>query len=719
MTSLSDAAWRAHQKTLVEETRAQGDEWASHRAELTNNAYRVRVAGLKPEVWLELILWSCLHGGWVIEGMAIFERLMKMKDEDRWTPLSWRSLVSDEPKDSRDWEKVEYLFNNWAPSSIDPPDRPSPISVQRTISSELVNAYIDASISTLRVSREMHGRSASQVVEFLGRTQEFLHRSGLSLGAGSWDAIILRLFDLKDDMLCDVKLFDKIMRLSPTIGQEIAAQNTRGLPEYVFDGSAGILGLFHRALKSRIRAADVEGALRLFTSLQERADENKRQSIVDFLERQEVFANADGELDGNLFTENYSRIEYPGFDVQIPAITLGPFLDLIVDAKAYDFGKWLLYSDEIDGPVIPERLYGDPALTPALIRFATETNDKVLLASLVKARADAAKEDEPTLPRNVLQSFLDSQISLRRWDAAIRILRHMKNTFGFSWNTATLSRMILAMLLRVRQNSEDGSASQHERNLIRRIINDMVHGKYERRGERPNWAQEQIDNLLIVLATVNDKWAHYCFAPRPIDGYRVFTLPSKAFNFTLEGVVDAYGSLAGRQLVDRFWSEAIREAQATEKLGDKQATQPPYSSFGSQLPHFLRRQRTVVQITEEPPRQVIMYGGLRPDLLTIRIVLREAMAELASNGNPDQGGQEVQHIRDADIVSQDPYPNETAIASMDSNTDTVVWAVQRLQHLGMIPDDIYQELQDGLTADKLESILKANPGLLSQDNDDV
>lgn len=717
LTSLSDAAWRAHEKSVVEEAKRVGSDSVSLRPEIPGSAYRVRVTGLKPEVWLELILWSCLRGEWAEEGMKILEKLHATQDQYQWSPLSWRSLVSTQPSVTREWERVEYLFNNWTVSSMDLSEPIVPVSVQRTVSSEVVNAYVDASVSMLRLSAGDRGRSHSQTVQFIGRMQQFLARSSLGLGAGSWDAIIMRLFDLHDNRIYSPNIFDRVIRLSPKMGQEIAASNVGSLPDYVFDGTAAIFGLFHRALHYRIQNADVEGALRLFAALQERADDNKRQSVVDFLQKHSLFTEEGDQASTGQFTNNLANIEYPAFYVQIPPTILGPFIELVTDAKAYDFGRWLLYSEEIDGPIVPESLYGDASITPALVRFAAETGDKVLLSRLVKIRAASAKGNEPTLPMKVLQSFLESQINLVRWPAAVKILQHLRDLYGLGWNVVTLCHLVRVSLLQVRRTETAEDVAKGTFGRARGLFRHLVRGDYEKRGAKPEYLQEQIDNLLVVLACIGEGWTGFSVNTQTVTGYRVFNLPSKAFNLVLEGVVDAYGSQSGRHLIGIFWNRKTRAAQSRESESDRRATDPPFSSFGQTLPPNIRRQRTEIRFPGSSQTRFTMYGGLRPDLMTIRIVLKKAIGEFSREAD-----EKTEIISpQSSLAASAAEPAESEADELDNKQDsaidsspagTVVWASRCLKRLGMTTEDIGEELRQSLPERQLQSILKKAPDLL-------
>lgn len=711
LTSLSDAAWRAHEKVVVEEAKAKGGAHVSVRPEIPGTAYRVNVAGLRPEVWLELILWSCLHGGWILQGAAILRAAYDERGGPgvrKWRPLSWRSLVDYVERD-QDWDELEYLFNTRKPSARDETHQSTTISVRRTISSEVVNAYVDALLSTVRLSVGERGAAPGLVLGHLETLHKFLGRSGLALETGSWDAVVLRFLDIQEAVISQRHNFDRLIGLSPRMGEELQPDRTLPLPAYVLDGSAAVLGLFHRALRSRIHAGDVNGALRLFESLQTLADKNKHQSVVDFIQKQRVLGNSRAEPADGMFTNNFSGIEYPAFDVQIPSTILGPFLELITDAKAYDFGKWLLYSDEIDGPVLLEQHYGDPAVTPALVRFAAETNDTVLLSKLIQARSLQAQAGEPTMPRNVLLSFFESQVNLRRWDAAVRILEYMKDTQYAYWNFVSIAYVIRIMLLHVRGAEAGDQDSIQNLARAKTLLSNMVQGKYERKGERPHHVQDQIGLLLTMLSTLDRTWTEYCLNLQPLQGVYSFNLTAKAFNLVLDGVVDAYGSVAGRRLLGVFWSHSIRDAQ---KIGRRRSLDEAGEHIMTRfVPRILDRpgrKRTVIKIPGRPEEEVIIYGGLSPDLMTIHTIFFKAVQELK------QGGALADHS--TGLVSNLSPPDLESDTDEDEDIDLspsgmIVWAIRCFRSMRMADEDIRDELDKALSEDEVSRIREQIPAL--------
>jgi hypothetical protein len=681
LTSLSDAAWRAHEKVVVQEAKAKGGDYASLRPEIPGMAYRIHIAGLRPEVWMELILWSCLHGGWVIDGVNILRMLSLEPPERQWRSLAWRTLAPAEGSKDNDWDKFDYIFNTQAHSEIIKPGSKSVAQIHRTISSEVVNAFIDATLSIIRPTYEHMGVPPVQAIRHLRQMKKLLDRSRLPLSTGSWDAVLVRFFDQQPFVTDHSSHFQRLIALSPVMGEELHAANGQNLPDYVMDPSAAVLGLFHRALLSRVNTGEVEGAFGLFQALQERADSNKHQSIVDFLSKQQLEREDSSRSTDDLFSSYFSGIDYPAFDLQIPATILGPFLDLVTDAKAYDFGKWLLHSYDLDGPVIPERLYGDPALRPALIRFAAETGDSNLLNKLISTQSDLAKPGEPTLPQNVLQSFLNSQVNLKRWDAAERILHHMGRRYAY-WSTINLAHVARIMLSEFRSPLSHESDSDFERAKV--LFSKMVRGKHKRAMAKYD---EQVAMLVTMLASLDPYWANYCLNLDCVDGFYNFDLPTKAFNLALEGVVNAYGSATARRILGLFWPHSVRFAQRADRMSFDEGTDEPTPST-RYVPELGRveRKRQVIRIRGQRELDVVIYGGLRPDLMTIRIIFRKALEELREETSVREPPGFAASYADLAHESDDRNRLDLTASGM------VVWAVRCLRAQHMADEDILAEL---------------------------
>ena len=693
LVSLSDAAWRAHAKLVVDEFKAKGRTYESLRPEIPGMAYRVHVDGLRPEVWLELILWSCLRGGWILEGASILSAVTAQKVPRMWKPVSWRTFSPDASPKIEDWEKLQYMFSTHKISSLRDSHPTPTASINRTISSEVVNAYVDALLSTVRVGVGDRGAGLGEVIAYLSTFQRFLKRSMLSLGAGSWNAIILRLVDTQDSVLHQPKNLEQLVSLAPALGEDLSSRNVQDLPPYVLDGSALVLGLFHQALRAKIRAGDIRGSLRLFEFLQMLADKNKRNSVVDFWQKWRFKDSKD-----ELFTSNYSGVDYPALDVQIPATILGPFFDLVCNAKAYNFGKWLLYSDEIDGPVLPKHMYGDHAILPALVRFAAESQDKDLLSALVRIRVSHQDgDDSSTSPKGVLLSFLDSQINLRRWDAAIRVLQRMRE-FGYSCSVHSFANLGRAMLMTCNGANSIGDDSTNDGDQAKELFSNVLKGEYEEEA-RYEATQKRMTQIMTIIAMIDEKWAQFCKQLLPLPKFDTVALGAQAFNPVLEGIVESYGSVMGRRILGLFWSHAVRDSQ---KAGERRSTDASGEFIlrggrRSQMEDVDRR-RAILHLPGDHGK-TILYGGLQPNVMTIRIILNKTIEEYKQAGKPEPA------------VSE-----EVSEGINKSHLGMIAWATRCLPQLGMAKDDLREEIKEKLSGELLADVETKLPDLFQGDN---
>ncbi|KAK5240072.1 hypothetical protein LTR16_011143, partial [Cryomyces antarcticus] len=136
------------------------------------------------------------------------------------------------------------------------------LRVERTISSEVVAAYVDALISTLRVGVGKRGTVPGTILLRIKLLKAFLEDFRMGLGNSSWDAIIVRFVESQGiDIERDPGMMEGILDLSPSFGQELESVNAplelyppSLTPTYVLDGSAAALGLLHRTLRAYIEA---------------------------------------------------------------------------------------------------------------------------------------------------------------------------------------------------------------------------------------------------------------------------------------------------------------------------------------------------------------------------------------------------------------------------------------------------------------------------------
>lgn len=709
LTSLSDAAWRAHEKMIVEEAKARGGDYAALRPEIPGSVYRVHVAGLRPEVWMELILWSCLHGGWIEEGAEILASLAA--PSSKWEVLSWREyedmVAANAHGTKNPWNDLEYMFKTRAATARDAPREPA-LEVTRTVSAEVVNAYIDALVTMVNVGVGERGIQVEYVVEQLRKLKILLHKQGKrsTLSTGSWDSLVIRIVESRGIVTeHDSGIVRALVQLSPGLGQGLESKNTRDLPDYVLDGSLAMQGLLHRALHGQIMAGSFEGALEVFNKMQTRTDVDKRKSLSSFMEGKQPLLRSLAR--GEMFTSNLTGIEYPAFDLQIPSTTLGSFLELATDAKAYDFGRWLLYNDDVDGPVIDESLYRDPHVQPAVIRFAAEAADNKLLSRF---------RDLAAIQRTSLRSMFDSQINSMRWDAATRILQYLSDSPGRTWSTQNVANVIRVMLLQVPGATEGDDKCQKSLERARTIVSDICLRRYDGSKAAHRKRLTPVQNLLAVLSALNGPWQSFCSDYRERWRHQEFMLPTKSFNTVLEGVVEAYGSAAGRRVLGIFWPYSSRRAyDAPSKLGRSRRSRMAMSKYRPTALESVKRQRIVIPVLgrDGSRRQnLVVYGACQPNTATIMLILRKALEELQSASDADVS---TEH---KDVAEIDRAGSRVELVDV-SPRGMVKWGVQRLAELHSVEGMIVSQIDQVLSEVGMEHLRKQLPKIIEDVESEV
>lgn len=657
LTSLSDAAWRAHEKLLVEEARVRLGDRSTPGPAVLAAPYRARVDELFPEVWLELILWSCLHGGWIKEGGHILNSVTTQKN---WKPLSWREYEKTLPPtgqlNSNDWDAWDYLFKTKARGAMDPPEGSIP-EVQRTVSAEVVNAYIDA-IAGLPSEKQLPAGMRFHPVQKLSDLKKFLAKRDLGLTTGSWDALAIRVIENHGEVPEKTpKYTARIVELSPGLGQGLKSMNTQDLPAYVLDSGLAMQGILNRALHGRAAAGNLQPALMIFRDMLARTDRDKQTSMTSFMEGSKPLLRALGGHE--MFTSNVTGIDYPAFNLQIPTTTLALFLDLVTQSKEYEFGRWLLYNHDADEPVIRDDQYNDPFLLPALVRFAASTQDSRLFATL---RA---------LPNFSIYLVLDAQMEAHRWDAATGIVEYMpKKRSGIrplprdTWTMSNLANLARVMLLQVPGAVANQAESRENLQNAKRLFSIMV----EQVDPKSVYLTVKVQTLLGALASVDEYWAKFCInlRLRSQKGHHEFLMTTLQFNNLLEGVLAAYGSTAGRRLLNLFWPRSSRRSYQT-------TSEPAFEARND-----AKKPRIAFSLPgASPEHRAVMYGALAPNVKTITMILQKALEELRYRPN-DEATRSASSVRGGGDMARAEADDELVDVS---ERGLVAWTARQMADL--------------------------------------
>jgi len=554
------------------------------------------------------------------------------------------------------------------------------------------------------------GVAPGRVVNIIKKLKIFLEKSDLSLGATSWDAVVLRILESQGiDIEQEPSLAERVLDLYSPYGKEMSTRNSpthdqqwRPLSPFLIDGTAAILGVAHRILHSYIMAGNIAGALRSFHSLQIMTDKNKARSIEEFFQESKRSTKEEEATHIN-FESRYSNIEYPGLFPQIPVHMLAPFLDLVTEARAFTFGSWLVGSTDPDGPIIPRKLYTNAAMVPSLVRYASAAKDVSLLERVLTTFSSSRDDLRTTLSESTLLALLETQLNNKDWQSLERTFSSLARNPNIK--SAKLS-MAIALLVRTLLTLDGQNQRDRDNPVVKRDLDEAtkVFGSIARGGLgfSRRLHRSSLDNVLATLACVNSDYAEFCWGLGPDLERVIYVLPKEAFNIMLEGVVSAYGSIAGKQLLCKFWKPAgdaehrsqynLDETELEDQGGVPRMPVERPDEFAHISPNqvAIKLSTGTMKPTTDNERILMIRGKFRPNISTIRIILRQLIKE-----RPRPTGKSSVQFGSLDIRSD----NRLDVPEDDK---MVFWATRVMRLLDMREKDMLEELRQDFSWEKTQ-----------------
>ncbi|KAI9704225.1 MAG: hypothetical protein M1836_007086 [Candelina mexicana] len=703
LTALSDAVWRAHESQVATEAAAVGAQYHYLGFEVPGARYKLKVRELGPEVWMELILWSCVDGGLVKEGAWILQQLRRRVGQKKWSVIDWKAVeqpkVGHNPKTARiDWEGIRHRTGGVALGWIDgySGDRPFVELGERTISSEVVAALIDGLVDSIRVGVSNRSNAASTILDYISVLKNILERDRFGLGPNSWNQIIVRILESGGvNPEIDPAILERVLELAPTYLKELEASNAPILENddglvlrnYVLEQSAAAVGLSHRVLSAYIKSGNIRGSLRAFARLQALTDANKKKSITEFTDRLKRKVRGIANDSDPMVDDLGSPIsEVPGFFPQIPRPLLASFLGLVTEAKAYKFGRWLLYANEVDGRVIPTRLYTTPEMAPELLRFAAATSDDQLLDRVTRALG-------PPLPERTLRALLHCQISFRNWDAVEVVLIHARDEVSTGWEASDAAELARAILIleaadhRASVESE-GSPKLEACTRAKGILKRLLHGEFtpitSPSLKRSLSRSKEQQSLCQIFKTISSTLADLC--PSDLSEHkRAVDLPIQAFNILLSGVVETRSSVEGKRLWDLYCQSPTTSHQAGTDAGvpRRSSNQADQRKENTTLAAFQRPPPVENAVPPVDDRQLVV-----PNLSTLRLITQAAIRERQELLNAAQTTATVE-TTSSPTESQATSSAKEQIETLDN---LLQWAGNMFRKFHVADEDIDEEL---------------------------
>lgn len=564
MNVLSDAAWLMHEAEVAAQAAAAGED-------SPYLPFKMGIRELGPEVWTEFILWCCVEHGHVKEGVWLVDQMKRRTGDLTWKFESWRPLLRS-PEVV--WKTNIDQDESWrrTPAEERTPSlrkrtAPPPFNGlgKRTVSLEVAAALLDNVPNQVYLGLGFRGISPTMLINQASSLM-FAMASETTDGAllptnMETNQFIVRVVESRGfNQEVDPAAFENILRITPHVVppwnldldpvDEDDLERLR--PSRVFDESWAMAGLIEYNVRSYSSQKLCGDAINAIEWLQKVIDASKMYRIDEF------FAQENSPDPENLPVLNFGRlISLLPLDTSMPQLsilTLAQLLDLATTSRAFSFGEWLLLSDDIDGPPVPPKLYGNQVLSPSIIRFATATKNISLCDTVVQSLTQP-------LSTNTLRALLNFRIAMGQWDSTLFLLEYLRDFRIKSWGHSNVLALA-AEVVRIdhaiqQQKSSDASERErleesltHARSILLRVLNgefNESHPHIETTFQnRSLYSLRQV--FLSIPGALHEVAAAATLPYTPTGHSTIPYIPSAAFHLLLSAVVDTRGSAAGQRL---------------------------------------------------------------------------------------------------------------------------------------------------------------------------
>ncbi|EXJ87823.1 hypothetical protein A1O1_04750 [Capronia coronata CBS 617.96] len=552
LSSLSDAVWRAQQDDAIAQALKDGTSFREVSHHPPGGRFRLRVRELGPEVWLEFILWCCIENGLTSAGTRIINMLQE-DSESRWSAVHWTAgHAMDNKTPPIDWDRVKRRHGGpVGQREAYSGDQPFVEMPHRTISAEVVLALIECLINSLDARLSSVSSSVEDVAGTIGQLVSFLEPHGLS--PAYFDYLTVRFLQTEavgtqggPDTLRNWGLILAHLRSLETVKPQ-----TRSRANFDYDAiterSELQAGVLHQALQVYIGLNLVTKAVDTFTDIQKLVDASKLETIGEFL------SLTIRPRHGFFTSQPRGQVDFANSHGQLPIYKLAPFLKMVANAKLFGLGDWLLFSEDVDGPLIPFSAYRQPSIAIAVCRYAAAKEDPSLIQSILLVRRDSRRR----LTVNLLRALVTFHITARDWDTTVYLLRELRSAEGGGYSPSIIAHLAAA-ILRLETEPPNAGRDSHLAQATG-LLQDILEGHYNPSASDFRIAQKagfkrQTGLLLRFLENVPDSEV-----PAISDRFRrLFPLSNEAllttdtFNILLSAVVDTRGALEGRRMWDMF-----------------------------------------------------------------------------------------------------------------------------------------------------------------------
>ena len=661
MSTLSDVEWGLQWEETITWARSLGYE-------MPKAIVKPKIREFDSGLWLDLILWACVEGGWISEGAwIIMEMQRRAADKNtRWSTIGWPELRDKKPPKLSWTSMFRYTIDKTQLNQVGGIGIATGTNQQidmgtRTISREVVLALLDGLLNDPLSTAGGLDMTPLELRRSIIACKSLLDSKHSELDGSFMDAVILRVLESFQNVKEQPGLLSRFLDLRSTETKQAIRHPSATDSAHIDDAndSAAVLGLHHRTLHRFSIDGNQEGSLRTLKKIQSIVDTQREGKILAFAhELRERLGRGDdvSDLTGNE-GDPVPLVQLP----QVPLSALVSLIDLITNTRLLDLGNWLLLNEDIDGGLMDTALYANQNVQPALLRFGTATTDPRLLKKILLGL-------EMPLSESIVHALLQFQANLRNWTAVEQILEYVKDTRDMAWKPGDAT-IIAKVIMQMEHESPDHADSESITRALS-ILQKLVNGKYNSKADpsnvRPDFVQARIANQLgRILQTLPGSLSKITTRPRGQDlrAHASADITPYAFTILVETIANIHGSLAGRNLWDR-WCRVV---------------DVPNRERWSRIPFRHGGERVVT------PTPHMLRAVLRP-LLETRRALHAAMKDEVIKRQQSKK----EASTDQDDLSCLPVEEKFQLGVEDQ--EVMQWGIGMFKDFGMSEDDINVEI---------------------------
>ena len=532
MTALSDAMWKKAEPDLMRDVAYVVARHSHKGSNSPAGENGPRLQALEHEVWLELILWGCVHGEHYHEGIELLRAMFSAETVHQWKTVPWNDLeelLEAKLLAQRDLQKTRTWYQRLA-SSMEGYSQEKPLVNlgRNTISREVVTRLCDGMLSSPNTQPFIKDQPAASA-EACVSTLDIANRSATETSTNSM------LYRISDTSI------ENVIRLGESIRpKDLATISGIASPDLTYQTSMIQAhpqhGLLVKILAHHVENLDVHKALKSYEQLKAWSGNGGHEYKA---ENESVSETSEIPLSSRLMDIRYL----------VPRNLLASLLNLITRSRLFQTGQRLIAPLVSDGKI--ELAHGprkSSALADAITHFAGASSNRVVLARL---REDI-DFDPYSLDEEALRELVHLEISDQNWFVARRLLISMTQSRAMQILPDDIGRIAVRI---IRSETLHG---QSDTDKLMEILVEILSGQYRSphsSGEAPYLREpRRLNQLSQVLLSIP---SHRFPILEPLvirDGQlgNPIKMPTSTFNMLLEAVVDTYGMETGEKLV-RTW----------------------------------------------------------------------------------------------------------------------------------------------------------------------